>query len=76
VRQLNRIMNWTLPTIGPKTLNGLIIEKLERIPESGTSVTVANYSIEILDTTEHGIKRVRLRLPRPGADAPLKAANH
>lgn len=76
VRQLNRIMNWTLPTDGPKTLNGLIIEELERIPESGTGVTVAGFGIEILDTTEHGIKQVRIRLPRSNLGAPLKAANN
>ena len=63
VRQLNRAMNWSLPTDGPKTLNGLIIERLETIPETGTGVTVADYPIEILDTTEHGITKVRVSLP-------------
>jgi Mg2+/Co2+ transporter CorB len=76
VRQLNRVMNWSLPTDGPKTLNGLIIEQLETIPESGTGVTVADYPIEILDTTEHGIKRVRIRPPRQLAGSQLKAANN
>ena len=72
VRQLNRVMNWNLPTDGPKTLNGLIVEQLETIPESGTGVTVADYPIEILDTSEHGIKRVRVR--PPGSVPPPKAA--
>jgi Mg2+/Co2+ transporter CorB len=72
VRQLNRVMNWNLPTDGPKTLNGLIVEQLETIPESGTGVTVANYPIEILDASEHGIKRVRVRTP--GSAPPPKAA--
>jgi Mg2+/Co2+ transporter CorB len=72
VRQLNRVMNWNLPTDGPKTLNGLIVEQLETIPESGTGVTVADYPIEILDTSEHGIKRVRVFTP--GAARPPKAA--
>ena len=63
VRQLNRLMNWNLPTDGPKTLNGLIVEQLETIPESGTGVTVADYPIEILDASEHGIKRVRVFAP-------------
>jgi Mg2+/Co2+ transporter CorB len=57
-------------------LNGLIIEQLETIPESGTGVTVADYPIEILDTTEHGIKRVRIRPPRQLAGSQLKAANN
>jgi Mg2+/Co2+ transporter CorB len=72
VRQLNRVMNWNLPTDGPKTLNGLIVEQLATIPESGTSVTVADYRIEILETSEHGIKRVRVFAP--GTAAPPKAA--
>lgn len=72
VRQLNRVMNWNLPTDGPKTLNGLIVEQLETIPESGTGVTVAEYPIEILDTSEHGIKRVRVFAP--GSIPPPKAA--
>ena len=72
VRQLNRVMNWNLPTDGPKTLNGIIVEQLATIPESGTGVTVANYPIEILDTSEHGIKRVRVFAP--GSVPPPKAA--
>jgi len=76
VRELNRMMNWTLPTDGPKTLNGLIIEQLETIPESGTGVTVADYPIEILDTTEHGIKTVRVSPPAtiPDTDQALRVA--
>ncbi len=64
IRQLNRLMNWDLPTDGPKTLNGLIVERLETIPESGTGLTVALYPIEILDTTEHAIKKVRVSVPK------------
>ena len=60
VRQLNRLMNWSLPTDGPKTLNGLIVEELETIPEPGTKMTVASYSIEIIETAEHAIQRVRI----------------
>lgn len=75
VRQLNRVMNWSLPTDGPKTLNGLIIEQLETIPETGTGVTVADYPIEILDTTEHGIKKVRV-LPPEVSEPPLRVAEN
>jgi magnesium and cobalt exporter, CNNM family len=74
VRQLNRMMHWRLPTDGPKTLNGLIIEQLETIPDPGTSVTVAGYPIEILATTEHGIKQVRVSPPAVNeAERELKA---
>jgi Mg2+/Co2+ transporter CorB len=74
VRQLNRVMNWHLPTDGPKTLNGLIVEELETIPSPGTDLTVADYPIEILETSEHGIKRVRVGLPRKSAASELRAA--
>jgi Mg2+/Co2+ transporter CorB len=72
VRQLNRVMNWNLPTDGPKTLNGLIVEQLETIPETGTGVTVADYPIEILEASEHGIKRVRVFAP--GSSPPPNVA--
>jgi Mg2+/Co2+ transporter CorB len=74
VRQLNRLMSWNLPTDGPKTLNGLILEQLETIPSVGTSVTVADYPIEILDTSEHAITKVRLSPPHAVAKPPLHAA--
>jgi Mg2+/Co2+ transporter CorB len=76
VRQLNRLMNWTLPTDGPKTLNGLIVEELETIPEPGTKVTVASYPIEILETAEHAIKRVRIfrKGSSIGEELPIAAA--
>ncbi len=75
IRQLNRLMGWHLPTDGPKTLNGLIVEQLETIPASGTGLTVAQYPIEILSTTEHGIKQVRIRLPEVGdSSEPMRAA--
>ncbi len=44
VRALNRRMGWTLPTSGPRTLNGLIVEYLETIPEPGTSLRLDDYA--------------------------------
>ena len=69
IRQLNLLMNWNLPTDGPKTLNGLIVERLETIPESGTGLTVDLYPIEILDTTEHAITKVRVSVPASTRDS-------
>ena len=74
VRQLNRLMSWNFPTDGPKTLNGLIVEQLETIPNPGTGVTVADYPIEILSTTEHGIKKVRVFPPSPQTESELQLA--
>ena len=76
IRQLNRLLKLDLPTDGPKTLNGLIIEQLETIPASGTGLTVADYPIEILDTTEHAIQKVRVSLPPMPASSELRATGN
>jgi len=61
VRTLNRKMGWSLPTSGPRTLNGLIVEYLETIPDPGTSLRVNDYSIDILQTGDNAVKTVRLK---------------
>lgn len=66
VRRLNRILGWRLPTDGPRTLNGLILEYLETIPEPGTSLKLGDYSVEILQTVDNAVKTARL-LHAPGA---------
>jgi len=63
IRALNRMMHWHLPTDGPKTLNGLILEQLETIPEQGTGLMLSDYPVEILNTSESVIKTVRIRAP-------------
>ena len=60
VRELNRAMGWDLPTDGPKTLNGIILEYLESIPEPGTSLLLSGYPVEIIQTAGSGIKTVRI----------------
>jgi len=60
VRDLNRLMEWELPTDGPKTLNGLIIEHLESIPEPGTSLLIAGYPVEIVQTSGNAVKTARI----------------
>ncbi|KAF0190994.1 MAG: hypothetical protein FD165_2233 [Gammaproteobacteria bacterium] len=64
IRALNRTMNWNLPTDGPKTLNGLLLEYLESIPEPGTSIMISGYPIEIVQTTESGVKLARINPSR------------
>ena len=63
VRVLNRMMNWHLPTEGPTTLNGIIIEQLENFPAPGTDVTVGDYPIRVLDASQNVIKTVRVKPP-------------
>jgi len=65
IRALNRSMRWNLPTDGPKTLNGLIVEFLETIPEPGTTLKMADYMLEVLQTGDNAIKTVRIRPPQP-----------
>jgi len=67
IRTLNRKMGWSLPTTGPRTLNGLIIEYLETIPEPGTALRIGDYAIEVIQTGDNAVKTVRLR-PIPAAD--------
>jgi len=63
IREMNRVMNWALPTDGPKTLNGLIIEYLERIPTPGTCLKIANYPIEIVQSDENRVQSARIFAP-------------
>jgi Mg2+/Co2+ transporter CorB len=62
IREMNRVMNWSLPTDGAKTLNGLILEYLETIPESGTGLEVEGYPIEIIEIRENRVQLARIYL--------------
>ncbi|MCZ6803017.1 MAG: HlyC/CorC family transporter [Proteobacteria bacterium] len=62
LREINRQLTWNLPTDGPKTLNGLLLEHLEYIPESGTTVKIDNYLIEVTQVSENSVKMARLKL--------------
>jgi len=59
IRELNRVNQWSLPTEGPKTLNGLIIEFMETIPETGTSIKLHGYPLEIIKRDENSVKLVK-----------------
>jgi Mg2+/Co2+ transporter CorB len=61
VRVLNRTLGWKLPTEGPRTLNGLILEYLENIPEPGTHLRMGELSIEILQAVDNAVKTARIR---------------
>lgn len=60
LRELNRTMQWAFPTDGPKTLNGLIIDYLESIPATGTSLRIAGYPIEIVQVADNTVKTARI----------------
>ena len=65
VRELNRALGLSLPTDGPKTLNGLILEQLQDIPEANVSLKIAGVPIEILSAQGRSVKSVRLFRPPP-----------
>ena len=67
VRALNRTMGWRMPIDGPKTLNGLILERLETIPKAGDRLDLDGYRLEILQISENAVKSVRLWPPASAA---------
>ncbi|BCV37397.1 membrane protein [Shewanella chilikensis] len=60
IRDLNKEMEWDFPTDGPKTLNGLILEYLEEIPQANTSLRLAGYPMEVVEVADNMIKTVRI----------------
>lgn len=69
LRELNRKLGFAFPLDGPKTLNGLILEYLQAIPEPGTSVKIAGYPLEIVQTQDRAVKAVRVFPPSGGGTA-------
>jgi len=61
LRELSRNMHWELPTEGPKTLNGLIVEHLQTLPEAGTSLMIEGYPIDIIQIQDNVVKTARIR---------------
>jgi len=69
IRALNRALQWHLPTEGPKTLNGLLLEHLETIPEPGTTLRVGTYVFEVLQIGDNAIRTVRVSTSTAAAGA-------
>jgi Mg2+/Co2+ transporter CorB len=63
IRALNRALQWHLPTDGPKTINGLLLEQLETIPDPGTTLKVGDYQFEVLQIADNAIRTVRIYAP-------------
>lgn len=68
LRSLNRSMSWKLPTAGPKTVNGLVLEHAEDIPKPGRTITIKDYVIEITEVRGNGVKSARIRKLNPADD--------
>lgn len=70
IRDINRTLNWKLPSKGPKTLNGLIIEHMEIIPQTGTSLMIGSYTIEILRVTNNAVQTAKVQSAAKDITAP------
>ena len=66
IREINRSLHWHLPIDGPRTLNGLLLEHLEALPEANVGVSVGNYRFEIVELSGKLIERVRALQLRSG----------
>ncbi len=70
IRELNRALGWRLHEDGPKTINGLVLEYLEAMPETGTCILVDGHPFEVIKTQQNAVKAVRIspRLNLPAAE--------
>jgi Mg2+/Co2+ transporter CorB len=69
VREVNRALGLSLPTDGPKTLNGLIVEHLQDIPEADVAIKIAGVPMEIVHAQGRTIKTVRIFRPRADVES-------
>jgi Mg2+/Co2+ transporter CorB len=74
VREVNRALGLDLPTEGPKTLNGLILEQLQDIPEADVSIRIAGVAMEIVQTQGRAIRGVRIFRPPAALERAKPAA--
>lgn len=58
IRELNKSLGWHLPSDGPKTLNGLVTEALETIPDCAVCLKIGRYRLEILETEDNRVAKV------------------
>jgi Mg2+/Co2+ transporter CorB len=68
LRDLNRRLGWDLPTDESRTLNGLVLEYLEDIPEPGTSLMLNGYMVEIVRTRGTAVDVARIKPMSPPTD--------
>ena len=60
IRDINKELDWDLPTDGPKTLNGLIVEQLEMIPDNAVSLMIGRFRLEVLSIRDQRIRTARI----------------
>lgn len=62
IRDVNKSLQWTLPTDGPKTISGLVLETLESFPDANAGLTIGPYRLEILELERNVVQSVRVVL--------------
>ena len=75
LRNLNKNLGWKLPMNGPKTVNGLVMEKLEALPQAGRKIEIGGFEFEITETRANAVKSARIRPLGPLLSADKKAAS-
>jgi Mg2+/Co2+ transporter CorB len=70
LRDVNRALGWDLPTQGPKTLNGLVLEHLETLPENNLCLRIDDYLIETLQIKDNVIRSLKIRRALPAGSSP------
>ena len=67
IRDLNNYVNWEIPETSSKTINGLITEYLDQIPQANLCIEIDNYRFEILELDDNLISKIKIK---KGANAP------
>ena len=68
IREINKEMAWDLPIDGPKTINGLILEFMEEIPEIGVCINISGYPIEIVDVDDNKVSKAKIHPPETSSN--------
>jgi Mg2+/Co2+ transporter CorB len=70
IRDINKVTHWELPLDGPKTMNGLVLEQLQSIPDGNVSFSINNFKFETIEINGTRVKKVAvttLRPPKPSS---------
>jgi Mg2+/Co2+ transporter CorB len=59
IREINKALSWELPSDGPKTLNGLLLENLESFPDAAAGIKVDEYYFEVMEVKDNLIQTAR-----------------
>ena len=61
IRDLNNFVNWSVPEDNSKTINGLITEYLDQIPQSSLCVQIDSYRFEIIEIEDNTITKIKIK---------------